>query len=300
MGRCSRGRCPGRCRPPFVAVTPGTSIRAAGAPSPALTALLASLWTHRHLLAKLVLRDLASRYRGSFIGLLWSLVLPCAMLGIYLFVFGHVFTPVRAVGQEGVNAGFALSLFSGLLVHGLLAESITRSPMAVLTQPSYVKKVVFPLELLPFTTVGSALVQFLIGSMVLIAALAVWQGIPSTALLWPLAWLPLVALAAGVALILSALTVYLRDLAQLTGFVATVLLFLSPVFYPLASAPAAIQGWLMLNPLTVPLEGARDLLIHGRVPSLLPWAIHAAGCLLALWAGWWVFQRTRRGFADVI
>lgn len=222
------------------------------------------------------------------------------MLAVYLFVFGYVFTPLRKTGAGGVNPAFALSLFSGMLLHGLIGECLARAPAAVLAQPSYVKKVVFPMELLPLAVVGTAIVQFLIGSVVLLLALAFTQGLPATAWLWPLAWLPLVAFVAGVSFILAALTVYLRDLAQLTGFVATLLLFLSPVFYPLESAPQGLQEWLLFNPLTIPIEASRSLLIHGRGLNMEHWAWHTGACLVTLWAGWWVFQRARKGFADVI
>lgn len=222
------------------------------------------------------------------------------MLAVYLFVFGYVFTPLRKPGAGAVNPAFALSLFSGMLLHGLMGECLARAPASVLAQPSYVKKVVFPMELLPLAVVGTAIVQFFIGSAVLLSALAFTEGLPSTAWLWPLVWLPLVAFAAGISFILAALTVYLRDLAQLTGFAATLLLFLSPVFYPLESAPLGLQEWLLLNPLTVPIEASRSLLIQGRIFNLEHWAWHAVGCLAALWVGWWIFQRARKGFADVI
>ncbi len=266
-------------------------------PATSLLALLRALVLQRHLLWCLVQREIAGRYRGSWGGLLWSILLPCVMLGVYLFVFGVVYSPVRA---RGIDTSFALSLFAGMLLHGLVAECLARAPAAVLAQPSYVKKVVFPIELLPLTVVGAAVIQFLFGSCVLFVALLGWQGLSAFALLWPVAWLPLLALCIGIAFALSALTVYLRDLAQITGFIATLLLFLSPVFYPLEQAPAAWQQWLLLNPLTIPIETTRALLVHGRWPSLVPWLIHAAICTLALWVGWWLFQRTRRGFADVI
>jgi len=268
-------------------------------PPATLLGLTRSLWHYRHLLRQLVLRDVVGRYRGSLAGILWSLLLPCIMLAVYLFVFGHVFAPVRAAGQA-ITPHFALSLFTGMLLHGLVAECLSRAPNAILAQPSYVKKVVFPVELLPLTVVGTAIVQFMIGSAVLLPALALTQGLPATALLWPMAWLPLIALVAGLSLMLSALTVYLRDLAQMTGFIATVLLFLSPVFYPLDSVPIALRHWLLLNPLTVPIETSRALLIHGRWPDLMAWGWHSLACLAALGLGWWIFQRTRRGFSDVI
>lgn len=253
--------------------------------------------SHRSLLWRLIQREVASRYRGSLAGLLWSILLPGVMLAVYLFVFGVVYSPVRS---GGIDSSFALSLFAGMLLHGLVAECLARAPSAVLAQPSYVKKVVFPIELLPLTVVGAALIQFLLGSVVLFVALLGWQGLSPLALLWPIAWLPLLALCVGVAFALSALTVYLRDLAQITGFIATLLLFLSPVFYPLERAPAALRDWLLLNPLTVPIEATRALLVHGRLPDPVLWLVHAVACLLVSWAGWWLFQRSRRGFADVI
>ncbi len=268
-------------------------------PPASFFALLRALKLHRHLLVQLVGRDVASRYRGSWAGIVWSLLLPCVMLAVYLFVFGRVFVPAKtAVSDNSVS--FVLSLFAGMLLHGLLAECLGRAPTAVLAQPSYVKKVVFPIELLPLTVVGTAVVQFLIGSSVLIAGLIATGGAAPTAVFWPFAWLPLVAFAAGISFMLSALTVYLRDLAQVTGFFTTILLFLAPVFYSLDHAPAGWQQWLMLNPLTVPIEASRALLMKGVWPDLSVWAIHALLCLSTLQGGWWIFQRTRRGFADVI
>lgn len=275
-----------------------SSASAAGGKS--VAAMCAALLGHRQLLRRLVQRDLSSRYRGSWIGVLWSVALPCIMLGVYVLVFGFVFVPARGASTGLGRADFALSLFAGLLVHALVSECLSRGPASVLSQPSYVKKVVFPVELLPMTVVGTATVQFLVGSAVLLLALALWKGLAATALLWPLAWMPVVALAGGVTFALAALTVYLRDLAQVTGFVSTVLLFLSPVFYRLDSVPDGWKTWLLLNPLTVPIESTRALLIDGRLPDPALWGWHALSCLGILYAGWWVFQRTRRGFADVI
>ena len=276
-----------------------TSSSAATRLPSSLLYLTKSVWQHRHLLRQLILRDVVSRYRGSLVGILWSLLLPCIMLGVYVFVFGYVFAPARAMGQA-ITPDFTLSLFTGMLLHGLVAECLARAPSAILAQPSYVKKVVFPIELLPLTIVGTAVVQFLMGSGVLLVALAATQGLPLTAILWPLTWLPLVALAAGLSFALSALTVYLRDLAQITGFIATVLLFLSPVFYPLSSVSADLRHWMLINPLTIPIEAARDLLIQGRLPDWITLGWHSMASLAALGVGWWIFQRTRRGFSDVI
>lgn len=269
--------------------------------TPALSpfALWHSLRQHQALLRRLIARDVRSKYQGSVGGLLWSLLLPLLMLGVYLFVFGVVFSPRRGDAQAGLGA-FGLSLFCGMLIHGLLAECLARAPAAVLAQPNYVKKVVFPLELLPLTVVGVAVVQYFIGLAVLLAAMVVMQGIPLSALALPLALLPLVVLCTGVSMGLAALSVYLRDIVQLTGILSTMLMFLSPVFYPVSALPEILQSGIYLNPLTLPIEAARAWLMGGEAPSWQAWAAYWAIALAVLAAGWTFFQATRRGFADVL
>ncbi len=277
-------------------------------------ALARSLWVHRHLLGPFIRRDLATRYEGSAAGVAWSLVLPLFMLGVYVFVFGVVFGPGGA-GRGGAAASsvpatqaislaeVGLTLFSGMIIHGLLSECLVRAPQAVSSQPAYVKRVVFPLEVLPLTVAGGAFMQFLIGWSVLVAAACLWPGLPAPSpavLLGPVLVLPLLFMGMGLALALSAISVYLRDLAQVVGPLSTVLLFLSPVFYPVERLPAPLQPWMALNPLTVPIEALRAVTLGGTPPSLLSYGLHLAGSLLCLAGGWAVFQATRRGFADVL
>ncbi len=258
------------------------------------------LGAHRHLLKTLIQRDLGSRYRGSVAGVLWSLLLPCSMLAIYYFVFGYMNQPVRQSFFSATGADFALTLFAGLNLHALLAECLSRSPQAIITQPSYVKRVVFPLHLLPLTVVGSAFVQFLLASAILFGAYAALHG-PSWSLLWwPLSWLSLLVFATGISLILSSLTVYLRDIVQMTGFVSTFLLFMAPVFYPLASAPAKLQTALLFNPLTLPVEISRAILTKTPLPDVQLMVMHGLASFLLLILSIWVFRKTRRGFADVL
>lgn len=256
-----------------------------------------TFWQHRGLLSRLVVRDLASRYRGSLGGLVWALLQPALMLLVYWFVFGHIFAPR---GGGSADSLFALALFLGLILHGVLAETLSRAPMVIVAQPSYVKKIVFPLELLPVVVVCSAVVQSFLAGTLLLIVLGFGPGLPVTAWLWPMAWIPLVALSAGAALIVAALTVYLRDLAQLAGLLNTALLFLAPIFYPLKQLGERQQHWMLFNPLTVPIETARALLLEGTLPAMGPWLTHLAASLLLLMLGTWIFSRTRRGFADVI
>lgn len=261
---------------------------------------LRNLAAHRHLLRTLIQRDLSSRYRGSAAGVLWSLLLPCSMLAIYYFVFGYINQPVRQSFFSAKGAEFALTLFAGLNLHALLAECLSRAPQAIITQPSYVKRVVFPLYLLPLTVVGAAFVQFLLASSILFVAHAWLNGLSWSLLLWPLSWLSLLVLAMGLSLLLSALTVYLRDIVQVTGFVATFLLFMAPIFYPLASAPAGLQTALLFNPLTLPVETSRALFTQTPLPDTPLLLAHAAASLLFLMFSGWIFRKTRRGFADVL
>jgi lipopolysaccharide transport system permease protein len=267
--------------------------------SPSPAALVRSVIRHRGLLRQLVIRDVSEKYRAAAGGLLWPVITPVVMLGVYVLVFGVVFRVRVGQAPAGNLAEFGVFLFCGMQVHGLLAEALTRAPAAIVGQPSYVKKVLFPLELLPLTQVAGAYLHYLIALAVLFAACALVRGVTWTMLLMPAAVLPLLVLSAGVSLALAALAVYLRDITQVTGLLATVLLFLSPVFFPLQALPAWLRPYLYLNPLTVPIETARALL-YGSPVDWAAWAGHAALCLAAAWLGWAFFQATRRGFADVL
>ena len=268
-------------------------------PSLSPLALAGSLRRHRRLLQQLVARDVSEKYRAAAGGMLWPVLTPVLMLAVYVLVFGVVFQVRIGTAPSGNLAEFGIFLFCGLQVHGLFAESLLRAPTAIVSQPSFVKKVQFPLELLPLTQVAGAFVHYLIGWGVLLAASALVQGLHASAMLMPLAVLPLLALTGGVSLAVAALAVYLRDIAQITGLLATVLLFLSPVFFPAQALPDWLRPLLLANPLTVPIESARALL-YGTGVDWAAWLVHAAGCLLTACLGWSFFQATRRGFADVL
>ncbi len=257
---------------------------------------------HRHLLMQLVVRDVAGRYKGSFGGLAWTVIQPVLMLAVYLFVFGLIFNPRRGAGGPPADlTAFGLSLFCGMLVHGLFAECLIRSPGTIVSQPAYVKKIVFPLQLLPLVVLGGALFHFAVGLGVLLAGATVFGHPPGWALLaLPLVVLPLVLLCAGVGWLFASLGVFLRDIGQLTGLAATMLLFLSPVFYPVDALPAQYRWLVQINPLTVPIEALRDVVLRDQWPPLDALALHGLFCLAVAWLGHAWFGRTRRGFADVL
>ena len=196
---------------------------------------------------------------------------------------------------------FAVVLFAGMIVHGLFAECINRAPLLIISNANYVKKVVFPLEILPWVAMGSALFQTGINLIVLLAVqliLSAW--LPWTAILLPLVLLPLIFATMGTAWFLAATGVYVPDIGQATGILTTVLLFVSPVFYPIKAVPEKFQLVLMLNPLTFIIEQARQILIWGRLPDLAGLGLYSLASLAIAWAGFWWFQKTRRGFADVL
>jgi len=266
-------------------------------------AMLRSLWHNRELIEQMVRRDVLGRYRGSLLGLAWSFFNPVLMLLVYTFVFSGVFK-ARWSGDGGASDGhaqFALVLFVGLIVNGLFAEILNRAPALVVGNANYVKKVVFPLEILPVVTSGAAIFHALVSVCVLLLAMLLLNGsVPWTAVLVPFVMIPLVVLALGCAWFLASLGVYLRDVGQTIGILTTVLMFLAPVFYPTSALPEPIRPWLLLNPLTLIIEQSRDVLVWGRLPSFAGFAAYSAISAAFAWAGYWWFQRTRKGFADVL
>lgn len=262
--------------------------------------LISTMWRNRSLLHALVQREVVARYRGSFIGILWSLFNPIFMLTVYTFVFSVVFKARWGGGGES-RTEFALVLFAGMIVFNLFAETITRAPTAVVSNTSYVKKVIFPLEILPCVALGSALFHASVSLAVWLVAYGLLFGMPGmTALLLPLVLLPLVLMTLGLAWLLASLGVYLRDVAQVVGIVTTAMMFLSPIFYPLSALPEQYRAVLLLNPLTPAVEQARKVLVWGQWPDFDLLAIYTAVGALVAWLGFAWFQKTRKGFADVL
>ena len=264
-------------------------------------AMVAHLWRYRELIARLIKRDVLGRYKGSLLGLAWSFVTPIIMLMIYTFVFTVVFNARWGVGGEESKSVFALQLFAGLIVHGILAEVLTRSPGLILLNTNYVKKVVFPLAILPVIPLGSALFHAAISSLVLIVAqLLVVGSLPWTFWMLPIVLLPLIVLAMGISWLLASLGVFLRDIGQTMGLIATMLLFLSPIFYPISALPESFHGVIHANPLTFIIEQTRIVLIEGRLPDMVGLLSYLAVALVVAWFGFAWFQKTRKGFADVL
>lgn len=260
-----------------------------------------SIWRNRDLIWQMTRREVAGRYRGSILGLAWSFFYPLLMLAVFTFVFGVVFKARWGVDIEQTNLDFALILFVGMTMFNLFSECAARASTLITGNVSYVKKVVFPLEILPAVILGSALFHWFVSFLVLtLASLLIKGSIPLTALLMPLIVFPLAIACLAIVWFLSSLGVYLRDVGQVIAVFLTILQFLSPVFYPISALPSEYQKWLLANPLTFVIEQSRAVFIWGQYPDwgglLVYWFVC---CMLALLGYWW-FQKTRKGFADVL
>lgn len=259
-----------------------------------------SLWRNRSLIITMVKREVIGRYRGSVMGILWSFFNPLFMLAVYTFVFSTVFQARWNAASES-KAEFALILFAGLIIFNIFSECVNRAPSIILTNTNYVKKVVFPLEVLPWITMGSVLFHALISIGVWVLAYLLFFGVPHvTTLLLPMVLLPLIFFTMGVSWALAALGVYLRDVSQFVGILTTILLFLSPIFYPLSAIPDKLRPYLLLNPLAPAIEQTRNVLFFGKAVDWISLAYMIAGSLFIAWLGFAWFQKTRKGFADVL
>lgn len=266
-----------------------------------LLAIVHSFLINRQLIWQMTQREVIGRYKGSFMGLAWSFFHPILMLSVYTFVFSVVFTARWGVGEGLGKTGFAVILFVGMIIHGLFAECINRAPGLILSNVNYVRKVVFPLEILPMVAMLSALFQAAVSIAVLLVAVAILDGfLYWTVWLLPLVLLPLIFITLGFAWMLASLGVFTRDISQITGIMTMVMMFLSPIFYPISALPQAYQPWIMINPLTFIIEQARHVLLGGRLPDWQGLAVYSLISLSVAWAGFWWFQKTRKGFADVL
>jgi lipopolysaccharide transport system permease protein len=261
-----------------------------------------SLWQHRELIARLIGQEVVQRYRGSYLGIVWSLITPILMLAVYAFVFSVVFQARwGALGESPHTGQFALTLFAGLIPFGVFSEVVNRAPSLILAVPNYVKKVVFPLEILPVVALGSAVVHSLISAAILLAgSLLLLGAVSPTVLLLPLAYLPLIFLTLGVSWFLASLGVYVRDIGHAIGVVVQVLFFLSPIFYPVSAVPERFRPVLYANPLTEIIAGFRRTALWGEPLAWGSWSVLVLGTAAAALVGYAWFMQTRKGFADVM
>ncbi|MCW5797472.1 MAG: ABC transporter permease [Nitrospira sp.] len=259
-----------------------------------------SISAHWNLIRQLTRREIVSRYRGSFLGVVWAFLHPLLMLTVYTLVFRGAFGLRFGRGDESA-IDFSLLLFAGLIVHALFAESMHRAPYLIVNHSNYVKKIVFPLEILAWTSLGSAVFHAAISTCVLILFYGILhQSLHWTMLLVPLLFIPLMLVTLGMSWFLASAGVFLRDIGHASGPLTTVMLFLSPVFYPVSAFPEAYRALLYVNPLTFLIVQAQDLMIWGKAPFWLGIGAYCLGSYLIAWFGLLWFQKTRKAFADVL
>lgn len=262
--------------------------------------IVASVWRNRSLIKASIKREVLGRYRGSLMGILWSFLNPLFMLIVYTFFFSVIFKARWNTGSDS-KTEFALVLFSGLIVFNLFAECINRAPGLIVGNQNYVKKVVFPLEILPWIVLGAALFHGAMSLGVWLVAHLIFFGLPHASMLYlPLILIPLCLFIMGLSWMLASLGVYLRDVGQFIGILTTVLMFLSPIFYSASSLPETYRTLLYMNPLTPAIEQARDVLFWGRAPDFAMLGVYFVVSTMVAWLGFAWFQKTRKGFADVL
>jgi lipopolysaccharide transport system permease protein len=270
-----------------------------------LIALMRSILRHRQLIVQMTKREVVGRYKGSVFGLAWSFFNPILMLAVYTFVFSVIFK-ARWSNSDGIiledsKTLFAVVLFVGMIVFGLFSEVLNRAPGLIISNANYVKKVIFPLEILPIISMMTALFHSTISLFVLLTALIIFNGyLPWTIIFIPVVLLPLIIFTLGLAWMLASLGVFIRDVGQTIGIATTVLMFLSPVFFSVGALPERFRPIMMANPLTFVIEQARDVLIWGKTPDLIGLILYSAAAIVIAWLGFSWFQKTRKGFADVI
>lgn len=262
--------------------------------------ILHVVWNSRELLKALILRDIKSRYTGSLFGFAWLIINPIVMLAIYTFVFSVVFNARWGGGGSGSKLEFALVLFAGMMIFNLFSEVISRAPTIILQNGNLVKKVVFPLEILVFSSFGTAFFNFISSFIVwLLLYFSVYGNISATLLFLPFFILSCMFFITGIGLFISALGVYLRDLQQVINLLITVLLFMSPVFYPITALPEQYRHYLYLNPLTYIVEAFRDIVYFNSF-SYYNFLLFFVVSIFIMSGGYYFFNKARRGFSDVI
>jgi lipopolysaccharide transport system permease protein len=256
---------------------------------------------HSYLLRQYLGRQIALRYKSTALGVAWSLVNPLFMLVVYTIVFGVVMNARFGLAKNESPFDYGLTIFCGLNLFNLCGEMITRAPRLIVTQPNLVKKVVFPLEILPIVSTLDALVHCLIAFVPLfIAIIIMHHEVPWSFVLLPVYLIPATLLALGIGLFLSALGVFVRDVENMAAPVITILLLGSAVFYPVSAAEGLLKVWFALNPITIIIDSARRSLVWGAAPDVLPLVlVTLAGAIFVFLAGAF-FVKAKPAFADVM
>ncbi len=266
-----------------------------------LRPMVFDLWNHRELVGIFTRREIQGRYKGTSLGLVWSIANPLALLLIYTFAFGVIFNARWPESRTDRLSEFSITLFCGLIVFNFFSECIAAAPGLILRNPNYVRKVVFPLEILPLSVLGSALFHGAISLALLVAANGLFNKVfHATVLLVPLVALPLMLLTLGVSWFLAGIGVFFRDIQQILALILAGLFFGTPIFYSLSQLPPGLQPLMKLNPLAPIVEAMRQVVLWGRYPEWVDLSVWTVLGALMMSAGYAFFMKTRRMFADLV
>ena len=261
----------------------------------------ANLGRHAMLIRQFVKRDVLSRYRGSYLGVFWSLLRPLSMLAMYTVVFGYIFESKLGTRPDETKFDFTLALFCGLILFDFFAECLARAPILVLTNTNYVTKVVFPLEVLPVVTVGAAFTQLVISFIPLLVGLACAHGfVPLTVLYAPIILIPLVLLCLGITWLLASLGVFIRDINSFVPVLIVIILYASAIFYPISRVPPNLLPLVLGNPLATIIDQTRNAVLWGVPPAWGPYGMVLLASFVVMIIGYTFFMRTKNAFADVL
>lgn len=265
----------------------------------AVKTLWERVWIRRDVFWELTKRDIVGRYSGSFLGVLWSFLNPLLMLGVYTLAFRE-FLGMRWPDMAS-GADFSLMIFAGMIVHSLMAECVARAPTSIVANVNLVKRVVFPLAILPCVTLMSSAFSALLSMIVLLLfVFAAHHALPASLVYLPLLFAPYVLLLCGVSWFMASLGVFVRDITQVASIITAILMFMSPVFYPASTLHEPYRSWLRYNPLTLIIEQTRNIVLFGRAPDWHALALYTVPAVGVMVFGYAWFRRTQDGFADVL
>ena len=261
-----------------------------------------NLWRYRELIWQFTKRDVITQYKGSALGVIWSFVTPLLMLTVYTFVFSVIFHREWGVDiVDGSRVGFALTLFTGLIPFGVFRDCMNRAPGLIIRNRNYVTKVVFPLEILPVSVLGSSLINSLFNLLILLVASLIFLHTLSWTLLFlPLMYLPLIFLCLGLSWFLASLGVFVRDIGQIIGVIVQILFFMTPIIYPVSAVPVQMQFIFYLNPLTYVVNHFRRVILWGQVPDWGDFIIISAATGVVCMLGYIWFMKSKKTFGDVV
>lgn len=259
--------------------------------------IFADIFRHRYLLGQMIKRDVLLRYRGAMFGVLWIFLSPLIMLTIFAFIFGQIFEARWPQTESSIP--FWLILYSGLIGFNLFSESISRAPSSVRSYPNFVKKIIFPVGILPIVPIGSALVHGLFNFLILCAALALTRHLNVGIFLFPMLVSPLILFALALSWVLASWGVFIKDMTQIVPVLVQMLLFLSPVLYPVSAVPENFRAIYQCNPLSVVIEATRSA-IFGQPIDWRAWVISLVFSVIAVILGYSFFQNSKDEFADAL